>query len=239
MEEKMTMRARITENLRKKIAGMDIDEALPSELRLAEYYNASRTTIRLAVGDLINEGLLYRIKGSGTYKQAVRNNGLIPGSQIIGFTAELKKVYTDVHLEDISIIPVSLPTSKAHLLGVAVGSKGWKFSRKWVTDGKPFAYGIAYFRRDLMPEFDKSKLHLSLLETLQEEYGHKITEIDNNMMAKMPDEMFMDKLNIQEGQPLLICESILKNDYGQKLYVDTRYHSADNYVYCIRQSIGK
>ena len=237
MEEKTSLRAWIKEDLRKRIAGMEIDEALPSEIRLSEIYNTSRTTIRLAIAELLNEGLLYRIKGSGTYKQAIGGQG--PRTKILGFTEELKKIYSDVHLSDVLIEQAPLPTSKAHLLGVPVGSKCWKFSRLWITNGKPFAYGIAYFRKDLLPVFEKEKLHLSLLETLRAEYGHEIVGISNNVMAKMPDEILQRKLGVAETQPLLICESVEENDKGEKLYVDTRYHDASNYVFSIRQFMEK
>jgi len=235
--EKTSIRALIKEDLRKRIAEMEIDEALPSEIRLSEQYNTSRTTIRLAIGELLNEGLLYRIKGSGTYKQAI--GGLVPSTKILGFSEGLKKIYSDVHLDDISIEASTLPSSKAHLLGVAVGSKCWKFSRLWIADGKPFAYGIAYFRKDLMPVFEKEKLHLSLLETLREEYGQNIVGISNNVMAKMPDRNLQEKLGVADTQPLLICESIEENDRGEKLYVDTRYHNAAGYVFSIRQYTEK
>lgn len=237
MEEKTSLRESIKEDLRKRIAGMENDEALPSEIRLAEYYNTSRTTIRLAIGELLNEGLLYRIKGSGTYKQL--QSGLIPSTQILGFTEELKKVHSDVHLEGVTVEAATLPPSKAQLLGVAVGSKCWKFTRSWVVDGKVFAYGVAYFRRDLLPEFAEEKIHLSLLETLREEYGQEIVGITNHVMAQMPDETLQRKLSVGENQPLLVCESIEENSKGEKLYVDTRYHSAANYVYSIRQYVEK
>lgn len=234
MEAKKTLREQIKEDLRRRIAGMNIDEALPSEIRLSEYYNTSRTTMRLAIGELLNEGLLYRVKGSGTYKQAIIG-GTVSSTQILGFTEELKKVYSDVHLSDVVIEATTLPPSKAHLLEVPIGSKCWKFSRLWIADGKPFAYGIAYFRKDLLPVFEKDKLHLSLLETLREEYGHNIVGINNRISAEQPSLILQNKLGIEETQPVLLCQSIEENDEGKKLYVDTRYHDASNYVYSIRQ----
>src|SRR5438067_2096267 len=43
------------------------DRPIYSERQLCEMYDVSRTTVRQAIGRLVNEGLLYHIKGKGTF----------------------------------------------------------------------------------------------------------------------------------------------------------------------------
>lgn len=43
------------------------DQKIQSENELVDYFKVSRQTIRQAVGELVNEGWLYKIQGSGTY----------------------------------------------------------------------------------------------------------------------------------------------------------------------------
>ena len=43
------------------------DEQVPSEKQLCEAYAVSRTTVRQAIGHLVADGLLYHVKGKGTF----------------------------------------------------------------------------------------------------------------------------------------------------------------------------
>jgi GntR family transcriptional regulator len=58
---KNILRARILSNELK--AG----DLVPSEIDLSQEYNVSRGTVRQALLELINEGLIYRIRGKGTF----------------------------------------------------------------------------------------------------------------------------------------------------------------------------
>lgn len=42
-------------------------QRVPSEKQLCEFYAVSRTTVRQAVSHLVGEGLLYHVKGKGTF----------------------------------------------------------------------------------------------------------------------------------------------------------------------------
>lgn len=48
-------------------------DALPSELALIDHYDVSRTTIRQAVEQLVNEGYLERKRGKGTFVKKTEN----------------------------------------------------------------------------------------------------------------------------------------------------------------------
>jgi GntR family transcriptional regulator len=47
--------------------GLEPGAMLPSEAELCESYGVSRTVVRQAIGELVNEGRLYRMRGKGTF----------------------------------------------------------------------------------------------------------------------------------------------------------------------------
>lgn len=57
------------------------DEQIYSENELAEKFNISRQTVRQAIGELVNDGWLYRIQGKGTF---VNSTNISNAPKIIG-----------------------------------------------------------------------------------------------------------------------------------------------------------
>ncbi|WP_158915239.1 GntR family transcriptional regulator [Caulobacter sp. S45] len=98
MREKLAARAddstplylQLAANLRRHIndGGIDPGNALPSERDLMEMTGMSRVTIRKAIEKLIEEGLLFRKQGSGTF---VAPRIEAPGSILSGFSEDARR----------------------------------------------------------------------------------------------------------------------------------------------------
>ena len=48
------------------------DQKIPSENELAQLYGLSRMTVRAVVNHLVNDGLLYRVQGKGTFVSPIK-----------------------------------------------------------------------------------------------------------------------------------------------------------------------
>ncbi|HBC89376.1 MAG TPA: hypothetical protein DCZ94_20745 [Lentisphaeria bacterium] len=59
--------SRLKEVLKADILSGRIDDRLPGEFELAKRFKMSYMTVRKAVGELVEEGLLYRVSGEGTF----------------------------------------------------------------------------------------------------------------------------------------------------------------------------
>lgn len=62
-------------------------DLIPSENELKEKYNVSRMTVRQALNNLVNEGLLFRHQGKGTFVSNAKIEKSIQG--IRSFTEEM------------------------------------------------------------------------------------------------------------------------------------------------------
>lgn len=65
-----TLRSQIENGIYKE------NERFPSENELAQHFNASRDTVRKAIAKLEEDGLVYKIKGSGTYPKLKKTTTL-------------------------------------------------------------------------------------------------------------------------------------------------------------------
>lgn len=68
------------------------EHLLPSELELARQFGVSRTTVRLAIGDLVSSGYVTRKQGRGTF--VVRRSSS-HASRLYGFVEDLRRRHPD------------------------------------------------------------------------------------------------------------------------------------------------
>ena len=122
----------LKDDLREKIktGALKPDERIPSERELCEQYHVSRMTVRQALAELANEGLLYRTHGKGTFvaqpridqelvrvtpfESSLRSKGLIPSTKILGH----KMISADYETATVLAVPLLSPLVNLTLLGM-------------------------------------------------------------------------------------------------------------------------
>ncbi len=107
----MSLYSEIVKDITEKISTMEKGDKIPSERQLCIDYDVSRTTIRNAIGELVNSGLIVQIQGKGSFVTGKHNlrdnlsnyysftqrtiaNGMKPKSEIIDF--RIKKANKDL-----------------------------------------------------------------------------------------------------------------------------------------------
>src|SRR5687767_4591784 len=79
----------IEQALRARIAELAPDEPLPSDAMLVEEFGVSRMTARNAVQRLVQEGLVYRVPGRGTF--VARAPAHRQASTVLSFSDEMRR----------------------------------------------------------------------------------------------------------------------------------------------------
>ena len=89
---------------------------IPSERELAQRYGVSRLTVRSAIGKLVEEGLLARVRGKGTFTAARRMELQL---YLMSFTDDMRRRGLTPTPEVVSKATEVPPTASAHALGLA------------------------------------------------------------------------------------------------------------------------
>lgn len=234
-ESKLSRGEQIKQILREEVRSMPVDAPISPELDLAQRFGVSRTTVRLAITDLVSEGLLYRRQGSGTYKNGVAINNI--SYQVEGFSDQLMRCGFTPELMDITVSCVPVPPQFAGKLGISAGDEVWKYTRIWASNQTPIAYGEAYIRKDIVPVFRAEDIHLSLLEALDKKYGVKITSAESFSSAVSPRKIHQQKLGISKTAPLLKMDYYGYTKDQIPVFVDVAHTIGEKYVLHIRQTL--
>ena len=153
-----------------RIGSLKQGDKLPSEKELCEKYKISRTTVRQALLSLVNEGLLYRKQGKGTFVARPKlSRSLV---EVYSFSRDMKKLglTPSSKVLEQKIIPAT--EDLARNLSLKVGEdKVIKLTRIRLANNEPLLIETAYIPYNLAPSLIKEDMeHNSLYSILNEKY---------------------------------------------------------------------
>ena len=160
------------------------NDRLPSENELCEIYSVGRNTIRRALGELADDGILKTIPGLGTF---VEDNRLLKTAEyLIGLTQEMQLHQKEVTSQVLESKLISADPYLTRRLQVQLGAEVVFLYRVREMDGEPVAIERAYLPHALCPgilKFDFSKQ--SLYETLSTVYQRRPYRAEQEIEASL------------------------------------------------------
>jgi GntR family transcriptional regulator len=214
----------IEQSLRARIAALDPHAPLPSDSQLCEEFGVSRMTARGAVQRLVQEGLVYRVPGRGTFVAPARANRT--ASHILSFSDEMRRRGRMPSSRIVEQMRRAANTDEARRLGT---DEVFVLRRVREADGEPVALETAIFpaarvagllQRDLGSE--------SLFATLAAA-GLVPTAGRADISAEAASAEDARLLGVKRGEPLLVERRLIHDQEGAPLeltesrYVGTRY----------------
>jgi GntR family transcriptional regulator len=210
--------------------GVGAGRAIPPERELCDRYGVSRMTARQAVMELVNEGLLYRVQGLGTFvaEAKVRQEA----GRLTSFTQDMRERGMRVSSEVLEMGMEEAGPVAAKKLGIEAGEKIVRIRRVRNADGKPMALETSH----LLYEEARGVLEADLSErSLYEELGRagvRIAEADQSYEAVLVNEAEGDHLGVPVGSPALLMERVAYDveghpfEYVKSVYRGDRYRVA-------------
>ena len=213
--------------LRTQVEGARPGAPLPSEAELCERFSVSRMTVRQALQELTNDGLVERRRGQGTFV-AHRPVHRRPGV-FLSFTEEMNRRGMQASSRLLNAGMDDPRRSEALDLGLAPGSQVLRVVRVRLADGVPVALEDAA----LVPELGgvlEEDLAVGSLHSALERRGVVATRATGTITARLARASETALLDLAPQSALLVELRILFDQEGRVFErTETRY-VADRYV---------
>ena len=193
------------------------NEAIPTEYELIKDYKLSRTTVRQALNELVNEGYLYRKKGVGTFVSSITALKIAQASSLplyhISSMIEQSGYASSVTLLQLTTEPASLEVANA--LEIPIKDPVWVMDRLRLADKNPVSFSRTYFPVKFVVNFDKYVDEASHgFHAFLDQNGYQITAIKHYLIPGVTDETTSEILKIPVKSPMMILKDICYSSAG-------------------------
>jgi len=195
------LRARLTELAARLPAG----SPLPGERQLCVEHGVSRITVREAIGQLVSEGVLVRVRGKGTFvaERAARSR-----LHLASFHEDMRRMGLRPSTAVLSVVRAVPPPATARALELAAGEPAFHVRRLRLADDQPMSLDDAWYAAFLLPDLDREDLTGSLYTLLAERYGCTIDRAEQTVRAAEADRETAQVLGLSARQPLLAFDRV-------------------------------
>ncbi|GAA3137813.1 GntR family transcriptional regulator [Nonomuraea salmonea] len=187
---------------------------LPTEAQLMEDHGVSRNTVRLALGELVNEGLVTRTPRRGTVVRDRRPLLIYPQRELEPQpTGELREAFAYAVAQEgrapsqyIEVLTVSPVEEIASRLELADGELAVVRRRLRFVDGQPYNTNDSYFPRDLVADSEIARPGdiARGANRVLEELGHAQVRVVDDIWARMPNQEEAERLQLELGTPVMV-----------------------------------
>jgi GntR family transcriptional regulator len=209
---------------------MSTGDLLPSEAELCEIYGVSRTVVRQAIGDLVNEGLLQRMRGKGTFVAGVKLREQFMESTV-GFFEDMTARGHRVTSKIMSADFFEADDKVAEALDIDPGSTCIELVRLRSVNGEVVAFTKSYIRSDseaLLADLRGRDIPGGSLYRLLEDRWHmRINSGHRSLEIAKADRKLAGLLEIRTGDPVMAIESVGRDSMGKPIEYFNAWHRGD------------
>ncbi len=228
-----TLYVRIKDWLRSEIEAKryQTGDRIPTEHELMKRFGVSRATVQHAIRELVLEGWLYRVQGSGTFVARPKYRQTL--SRLTSFTE-------DMHLLGLTPSSTLLQFQKekaeppvAEALRIPPNSVVLRIERLRFANDEPMAINLSFLPQALVPDDlePRSLEEQSLYSILESRYGFILSRAEQTLETALADEYAAKLLRVPVGAPLLLVEGVVFLKNGTPIeWVQIRYRG-DRYKF--------
>jgi GntR family transcriptional regulator len=215
----ITAHAQIEDWLADAIAAGQLSpgDRLPTEQDLATWLGVSRMTLRHALSELAQRGLVTRTVGrsGGTFVAEPKLEQDL--TTLAGFSEQLRRYGKVAGARVLAATRITASPAATAALELPDGAAVHDVRRIRLADGRPIVIEHSQFPADLFPGLLECRLDGSLYELLAENYGQRPHRARESLEPVVAGVREAEALEVEEGAPLMLVERTAYARTGQPL----------------------
>ena len=205
-------------------------DQVPSEAVLGENFHVSRTTVRQALGELVNQGMLTRVQGKGTFVAHPRIRQRL--TRLTGFTEDFQTRRMKPASQILRQGKEPARSRVASGLRIMEGAPVIVLERLRLADDLPMAVEISHLPESLFPSFDAGEFPQGSLYTyLTEKFNTIPTTAHQDMEAIACPQPQARLLGLSKGGPVLHIYRTTFDQSGRPFEQVESFYRGDRYVF--------
>ncbi len=203
-------------------------DMIPPESELIDSYQVSRNTVRQVLDMLVNEGLIYRQRGRGSFVAHPTLEQTM--TRIVSFTEDMRQRGFNPGTRVLSATLISAEDDIADKLQVPPGEQLACLRRLRLADGEPMSIEVSCLVLRYCPEIlQHDYAQQPLREVLEKDYGIRIASAKQVIQAILAPTELADLLEIKPHAALLFIERISHSQGRIPVEFLRIYYRADRY----------
>jgi GntR family transcriptional regulator len=217
------LRERLTDLLE---SGLRPNDSLPSERELTERFGVSRATVRQALAELADRGLVYRVHGRGTFvaKPTVRR-----GMVLSSFTEDMasRGMAASSKVFEVRTEPAGAFVGQA--LGLSPAKLVVHVQRLRLADGEPMCVEESYLSKEVVGDIGQRLDDSSSLYQLLREKGIKLARAEEELKATVLSEREAGLLSVPPFSAGLLTVRVTYDRRGRRVEFAKSLYRGDRY----------
>lgn len=204
---------------------------IPPEHELCEIYSVSRITVRRAISDLVQEGLLKRVQGKGTFVTKPiyppKRREILAG-EIRGFYGDMTARGLEVGSRVLEKVVMAAPAEAREALELDPKDMIFKIVRLRFVNGEADHIVFTYLPYNRFPRIERFDFtEGSLYAIIRQEYGARLKRARYLAEADLANQRETELLDIQPGSPMLVIYSTVYDPDDHPIAYGYSRHRAD------------
>ncbi|AIA02707.1 GntR family transcriptional regulator [Streptomyces noursei] len=234
LNRKLPLWYQVSQSLRASILGRSPEAPLrlPTEDALAAHYGVSVLTMRQALKELEEEGLISRHRRRGTFIEPHARRAA--PVRLLGSVDAIVAQQSGMSTVVLGHGPVPVPTELAEYFPDMTEVAGFRRLRSDEATGEPTNHARNFVRPDIAARIDLADLERwPMTKVLRDAVGIRIGRITDTVEARLADPETARLLNVPLLSPILHYTGITHDESGQVLDIAQIHYRGDRFSFTV------